>query len=169
MLHPSPRYCSPSKGVALCILAPHNRGPIIILRVGQKEGNREREREGEIFEKLSCPWWTVSLHSEREIILFFFPFFFLNVLFSLLSLWRELCCLLLMCFWQLNLISGLLVKGALDCSHRKNRLLLFFSSLPCSSKCCRTVCRWPSSERWSKTRKSSAKSTGRRKEKRQEG
>lgn len=77
----------------------------------------------------------MSLHSVREITLFSF-FFFSSVFFlnlpplpptpTPLSLWRELCCLLLMCFWQLNLISGLLVKEALDCSHRKNTL--FFPS-----------------------------------------
>lgn len=100
----------------------------------------------------------------------FFYFFSSNVLFFSFSLWRELCHMLLMCVWQLNLISRLLVKKALDCSHRKNTLFFFFFFyLPCSSKCCRAVCRWPSSERWSKTRKSRAKSTGRRKERRQEG
>lgn len=48
---------------------------------------------------------------------------------SSLSLWGELCRLLLMCFWQLNLISGLHVKETLDCSPSKNMLSLHSSTL----------------------------------------
>lgn len=130
LLHPSPRHYSPSKSVTLCILASHNRGSIIILWVGQKERVR-------LFANHYCPWWTVFLHSKRKGFFFPLSFFFTCAFLPTLSLCRELCRLLLMCFWQLNLINGLLVKETTDCTHGKNMLSLFcffFRSLPCSSK-----------------------------------
>ena len=64
------------------------------------------------------------------------------------------------------MISGLLVKEALNCSHRKNTL--FFPSHVLQNAAAQSVDD-PVLRDGRKTRKSSAKSTGRRKERRQEG
>lgn len=75
--------------------------------------------------------------------------------------------MLLMCFWQLNLISRRLVKKALDCSHRKNAFF-FFTSHVLQNAAAQSVDD-PVLSDGRKTRKSSAESTGKRKERRQEG
>lgn len=67
----SPRYCSPSKWVALYIFAPHKRVLIITLRMGQIERNIEREKSLISFTALGG----LSLYTVKQEKSFIFSLF----------------------------------------------------------------------------------------------
>lgn len=67
--------------MVLYVLAPHNRAPVIIVGVGQKERNRKRDREGEKSLKSFTALGGLSLYMVKEKSFLFSLFFFSNVLF----------------------------------------------------------------------------------------
>lgn len=70
-------YCSPSKWVTFYILAPHNRGPVIILGAEKKERTRRRNLWKALLPLVDC------LFTRRKQKIIPFSFFFLQCAFFL--------------------------------------------------------------------------------------